>query len=88
MIYSGQDQTGGKIHSAWGLPRLNRCSPDARKAQGRANASVLGVLSKKSAYLMPWHSKTQQPKEREHLEASTVASTTENAYYYKLSQTG
>ena len=88
MIYLGHAQTGGKMLSARGLPRSNRCSPAGRRTQDRANASVLGVLSKKSAYLMLWHSKTQRQSEREHSVASTAAWTTGKDYYYKLSQTG
>ncbi len=88
MIYSGQDQTGGKTHGARGLPRLSRCSPVGRRTQDRANAFALGVLSKKSAYLMLSHLKTQRLSAQEHSGASTAASITGKDYYYKLSQIG
>jgi len=79
MISLGHAQTGGKMLNARGLPRLSRCSPVGRRTQDRANASVLGVLSKKSAYLMLSHSRTQRQNAQEHSVASTVAWTTENA---------
>ena len=88
MISLGQDPTGGKMLNARGLPRSSRCSPAGRRTQDRANASALGVLSKKSAYLMLWHSRTQRQSEREHSVASTVVWITGKDYCYKLSQTG
>ena len=88
MIYLGHAQTGGKMLDARGLPRSSRCSPAGRRTQDRANAFALGVLSKKSAYLMLWHSKTQRQSEREHSVASTVVWITGKDYCYKLSQTG
>ena len=88
MIYLGHAQTGGKMLDARGLPRSSRCSPAGRRTQDRANAFALGVLSKKSAYLMLWHLRTQRQNAQEHSGASTAAWTTGKDYCYKLSQTG
>ena len=49
MISLGHAQTGGKMLNARGLQRSSKCSPAERRTQDRANASALGVLSKKSA---------------------------------------